>query len=67
MAERGVYVSSGSACAKGKPSHVLQALGLSREQADSTLRVSFCKYNTVEDIDALCEGIAAGLRTLAHR
>ena len=67
LAERGVYVSSGSACAKGKPSHVLQALGLSREQADSTLRVSFCKYNTVEDIDALCEGIAAGLRTLAHR
>ena len=67
LEERDVFVSSGSACAKGKPSHVLSALGLSRDRADSALRVSFSKYNTAADIDALCEGIAAGLRVLAHR
>ena len=67
LEEREVFVSSGSACAKGKPSHVLSALGLSREQADSALRISFCKTNTEADIDALCEGIALGLRVLAHR
>ena len=67
LEERGVFVSSGSACAKGKPSHVLSAMGLSREKADSALRISFCKHNTLEDIDALCEGIALGLRVLAHR
>ena len=67
LEERDVIVSSGSACAKGKPSHVLSALGLSRDRADSALRVSFSKYNTAADIDALCEGIAAGLRVLAHR
>ena len=62
-----IFVSSGSACAKGKPSHVLSALGLSRERADSALRVSFSKHNTSADIDALCERIAVGLRVLAHR
>ena len=67
LEEREVYVSSGSACAKGKPSHVLSALGLSRDRADSALRVSFSKYNTTADIDALCEGIALGLKVLAHR
>ena len=67
LEEREVFVSSGSACAKGKPSHVLSAMGLSREKADSALRISFCKHNTLEDIDALCEGIALGLRVLAHR
>ena len=67
LEERDVFVSSGSACAKGKPSHVLSALGLSRDRADSALRVSFSKYNTAADIDALCEGIAAGLCVLAHR
>ena len=67
LEERGVFVSSGSACAKGKASHVLSALGLGRERADSALRISFCKHNTKEDIDALCEGIALGLKVLAHR
>lgn len=67
LEERGIYVSSGSACAKGKPSHVLAAMGLSRDRADSALRVSFSKYNTKEDIDALCGAVARGLEVLAHR
>ena len=67
LEERGVYVSSGSACAKGKPSHVLSAMGLSRERADSAIRISFSKFSTEADVDALCEGIAEGLRVLAHR
>lgn len=67
LEERGVYVSSGSACAKGKPSHVLSAMGLSRERADSAIRISFSKFSTEADVDALCEGIADGLRVLAHR
>ena len=67
LEEREVFVSSGSACAKGKPSHVLSAMGIDRERADSALRISFSKLNTKADVDALCEGIAEGLGTLAHR
>lgn len=67
LEELEVFVSSGSACAKGKPSYVLSAMGLSQERADSALRISFSKYNTKEDVDALCDGIKAGLLSLAHR
>lgn len=67
LAERGVYVSSGSACGKAKPSHVLESMGLPKEQVESALRVSFSRFSTQEDVVALVEGLAAGLRTLARR
>ena len=60
----GVYVSSSSACAKGKPSYVLTAMGLGRDRVDSSIRVSFSKLNTEEDIDALCEGLKSGIADL---
>ena len=66
LAQRGVYVSSGSACGRAKPSHVLQAMGLPEEQVESALRVSFSRFSTEEDVDALAEGLAAGLASLAH-
>lgn len=67
LEELDVFVSSGSACAKGKPSHVLSAMGFDRNRADSAIRISFSKFNTKEDIDALCSGIKTGLEVLAHR
>lgn len=62
-----VYVSSGSACAKGKPSYVLESMNIGRERADSALRISFSKLSTKSDIDALCDGIEKGIKSLAHR
>lgn len=67
LAERGVYVSSGSACGKAKPSHVLEAMGLPKEQVESALRVSFSRFSVPEDVDALVEGLTVGLDTLARR
>jgi len=52
-----VYVSSGSACSKGKKSAVLTACGLPDDVIDGTIRVSFTDTNTKEDIDALLEGL----------
>lgn len=48
-----VYVSNGSACAKGKKSHVLSAMGVSDEVLDKSIRISFSRYNTKDDIDKL--------------
>jgi cysteine desulfurase len=50
---KGVAVSTGSACASGslEPSHVLQALGLNREQVRGSLRISLSAYTTREEID----------------
>ena len=65
--EYGVYVSSSSACAKGKRSYVLAAMGLSDDRIDSSVRISFSKYNVEADIDALVGGIRSGLETLQKR
>ncbi|MEG2120208.1 MAG: cysteine desulfurase, partial [Pseudoflavonifractor sp.] len=49
----GVYLSSGSACHKGKKSHVFSALKLTKRQLDGALRVSFGGESTTADVDAL--------------
>ena len=66
LSERGIYVSGGSACAKGEPSHVIKALGLPRDAADSAIRVSFCGDNSKDDIDALAKAVSDGIVSLAH-
>lgn len=67
LEEYEIYVSSGSACAKGAPSYVLSSMGYGSYRADSALRVSFSKLNTKEDVDALCATLAQGLKVLVHR
>nr|WP_204244495.1 cysteine desulfurase family protein [Flavonifractor sp. An135] len=57
--DRGVCVSSGSACHRGKPSHVFAALGLPKRTLMGVLRISFCPDSTREEVDALAEGLAA--------
>ena len=54
---QGVYVSAGSACCSGEktPSRVLKAIGLSDEEAFSTIRVSLCSDTTKKDIDFFVE------------
>ena len=59
-----VYVSSGSACSKGRQSGVLTALGLPKARTDSALRVSFCPENTREDVDAFVSAAQKGVKML---
>ncbi len=66
LSERGIFVSSGSACGKAKPSHVLAAMGLSRERIASSLRVSFSRFSTAEDVEALVLALEEGLKTIRH-
>jgi len=60
MGLKDVAVSSGSACTSAsiQASHVLRALGLSEEDAQSTLRFGIGRFNTEEEIDFVAERIA---------
>ena len=62
----GIYVSSGSACAKGKTSYVLEAMGLKKEISDSAIRLSFSELNTVEEIEIFYDVLMQGMQTLAR-
>lgn len=67
---RGFAVSSGAACSSGsvEPSHVLTAIGLSREDARSCLRISLGAGNSLEQVDSLVgamEEVAVQLRRVA--
>jgi cysteine desulfurase len=56
---KGFAVSSGSACSSGatEPSHVLIAIGLTPEQARSSLRISLGRSNDAEQVDALVNAL----------
>ncbi|MDP4197985.1 MAG: cysteine desulfurase family protein [Bacteroidota bacterium] len=61
----GIAVSNGAACSSGsqQPSHVLLAIGKHTDVASKSVRVSFSRFNTLEDIDRLVEVIE---RILKH-
>lgn len=52
-----IYVSNGSACAKGKKSHVLTAMRLDDKIIQKSIRISFSRHNTKADVDALVEAL----------
>ena len=64
LQERGIYVSAGSACAKGHRSHVMEALNVSPELIDGSIRVSFSHENTLEDGEAFVSALKEALGQL---
>ncbi|HSU58119.1 MAG TPA: cysteine desulfurase family protein [Bryobacteraceae bacterium] len=63
---KGMAVSTGSACSSGavEPSHVLLAMGRTREEAKSSVRFSFGRYNSEEEVDQLADAVIACVRRL---
>ncbi len=67
LSDMGVCVSSGSACAKGHKSYVLEALGLDNGKTDSALRISMSRYTTEEELDLFIKGIQTAQKVLRRR
>ncbi|MDY3015476.1 MAG: cysteine desulfurase family protein [Evtepia sp.] len=57
LSDQGICVSSGSACHRGKASHVYTAMNLPKPTRDGMLRISFGPSNTKEDIDQLAQAL----------
>lgn len=66
LAARGIYVSSGSACSKGKKSRVLSIMQLSSKRIETAIRVSFGRDNTQHDVDELLAALKDGIAQLTH-
>ena len=66
--QRGICVSTGSACASGSnnPSHVLLAIGRNSNQAKSSIRISLAYYTTIEEIDYMIDAINDSIGILRH-
>ncbi len=66
LAAEGVAASSGSACSSAEPapSHVLRAIGLSEDDARSSLRFGLSRFTTAEEIDHAAAILAAGVSRL---
>ena len=66
LALRDLAVSTGSACTSGsgKPSHVLQAMGLPDEDALATIRFSLGRFTTAEEIDYTIEHVLNAVERL---
>ena len=62
----GFSIATGAACSSGavNPSHVLTAMGLSRDQAKSCLRFSLGRTNNVEQVDALVDALETAITRL---
>lgn len=57
LGEKGICISAGSACHRGKSSHVVSTLGLDKRTAAGVIRISFAPDTTKEDIDTLCAAL----------
>lgn len=65
LSERNIFVSSGSACAKGAKSPVLTAMGYPASEIDSAIRVSLCHHNTADDIHRFADALLDAMENLA--
>ena len=64
LESKNIFVSSGSACAKGETSYVLGALGLDKMEIDSALRISFSRETVKEEIDELYNALKEATQKL---
>ena len=64
LGDQGICISSGSACHKGKPSHVFAALGLPKPWLDGALRISFSPDSTREEADRLVSALKGAADSL---
>jgi len=64
LQDREVYVSAGSACAKGHRSHVLEAMSVAPKVIDGSVRASLSRFTTEEEADYLVEAVAEAVKRL---
>ena len=68
LSRQGIYVSNGSACSSHSkhPSSALMAFGLTEAETEASIRISFSKYNTKDDVDSLVSALQSSIQQLVR-
>ncbi len=66
LSSHNIFVSSGASCSKGKKSRILKEFKLSKDELNSSLRISFSIYNTKEEIDIFFDIIDLAKRQILN-
>ena len=68
LSQKGIYISNGSACSSHSknPSSALMAFGLSEEETEASIRISFSRFNTEQDVLDLESALRACIETLVR-
>jgi cysteine desulfurase len=68
MSGKGICISAGSACSSHSRniSSALMGFGISESEADTTVRISFCEYNTEDEVIEFCNALKEGIDTLVR-
>ena len=69
LAEKGIYCSGGSACSTSQKSasHVLKAIGLPDEVANSSIRITFGEENTIDDVKYIVKSLTEVVARLRNK
>lgn len=67
LSDMEIYVSSGSACAKGHKSPVLTAAGLDSSIVNSSIRISMSRFTTQNELELLLDGLKTALKVIRRR
>lgn len=69
LAEKGIYCSGGSACSTGQKSasHVLKAIGLPDDVANSSIRITFGEENTIDDVRYIVRALTEVVTRLRNK
>lgn len=64
LEQDGIFVSTGSACSSNKKgqSHVLKAMGLKDKEIEGTLRFSFGRFNSIDEMDMVIDRVSAAVK-----
>ena len=64
LSSRGISVSAGSACKKGRRSEVLTAMGVPPARIDSAIRVSLSRFTTEPELEAFAQAVGEGINSI---
>ena len=67
LSSKRIFVSSGSACAKGHRSPTLTAAGLETELINSSLRISLSRFTTKKELDFCLEGLESAIKAIRKK